>query len=167
MKQQKHEFPKGITKKLMHQIYDEGGYSDHVENIYENPTIEVNEYRVTVSINWSEEEPTVDTIWMKEYGFKFCPTWVIRELVYRGLAPEIRKEKPEPRPIDSLTEEEGTTAKRILLDELDEQPHPERVEDVIFWALEHYCKRGKGTMGEMVAYGIKQRILDEEKEEES
>lgn len=26
-----------------------------------------------------------------------------------------------------------TTAKKILLDELNEQAHPERVEDVIFW----------------------------------
>ena len=68
---------------------------------------------------------------------------------------------------NNMPKEEGTTAKRILLDELDEQPHPERVEDVIFWALEHYCKRGKGTMGEMVAYAIKQRILDEEKEKKS
>ena len=27
-------------------------------------------------------------------------------------------------------------AKEILLDELNEQGHPEKVEDVIFWALE-------------------------------
>jgi hypothetical protein len=31
-------------------------------------------------------------------------------------------------------------AKEILLAELNEQGHPEKVEDVIFWVLEHYAK---------------------------
>ncbi len=56
-------------------------------------------------------------------------------------------------------------AKKILLEELTENTHPEKVEDVIFWALEYYCEnRKQGTMGEMVAYAIKQRILDAENE---
>lgn len=55
-----------------------------------------------------------------------------------------------------------TTAKRILLEELEENNHFERIEDVIFWALEAYAKRGKGTNGEIIAYYLKQRILDEE-----
>lgn len=56
-------------------------------------------------------------------------------------------------------------AKQILLEELAENTHPEKVEDVIFWALEYYCEnRNQGTMGEMVAYAIKQRILDTENE---
>jgi hypothetical protein len=54
-------------------------------------------------------------------------------------------------------------AKKIILDELNEQSHPERVEDVIFWALEYYCENRKhGTWGETIAYAIKQRILDAE-----
>lgn len=57
-----------------------------------------------------------------------------------------------------------TTAKMILLDELNEQAHPERVEDVIFWALEHYAKsEPKGTWGRIIAYAIKERILEAEK----
>lgn len=56
------------------------------------------------------------------------------------------------------------TAKRIILDELNEQAHPERVEDVIFWALEYYCKhRKKKTWGELIAYAIKERIIEAEK----
>ena len=56
------------------------------------------------------------------------------------------------------------TAKKILLDELNEQAHPERVEDVIFWALEHYAKsEPKGTWGRIIAYAIKERILEAEK----
>ena len=57
-----------------------------------------------------------------------------------------------------------TTAKRILLDELDEQAHPEKVEDVIFWASEHYANsEPHGTQGRAIAYAIKERILDAEK----
>ena len=55
------------------------------------------------------------------------------------------------------------TAKEVLIDELDEQGHPEKVEDVIFWALEYYALHHKDTMGGVVAYSIKERILDEEK----
>lgn len=55
-------------------------------------------------------------------------------------------------------------AKQIILEELDEQGHPEKVEDVIFWALEYYCQhRNEGTWGEAVAYLIKERILHAEK----
>jgi len=57
-------------------------------------------------------------------------------------------------------------AKEILLDELTEQGHPEKVEDVIFWALEAYAKsEPKGTWGRTIAYAIKQRIIDAEKSE--
>ena len=56
-------------------------------------------------------------------------------------------------------------AKEIILDELDEQMHPEKVEDVIFWALEYYASRKKGTWGECVAYWIVQRIKEAEKKE--
>ena len=55
-------------------------------------------------------------------------------------------------------------AKEILLDELNEQGHPEKVEDVIFWALEHYAKsEPKGTWGRAIAYSIKERISEAEK----
>lgn len=54
-------------------------------------------------------------------------------------------------------------AKKILLDELNEQSHPEKVEDVIFWALEHYAKsEPKGTWGRTIAYAIAERVKDEE-----
>lgn len=56
------------------------------------------------------------------------------------------------------------TAKEILIDELNEQAHPEKVEDVIFWALERYAKsEPKGTWGRTIAFSIKERILDSEK----
>jgi hypothetical protein len=55
-------------------------------------------------------------------------------------------------------------AKKIILEELSENSHPERVEDVIFWALEAYAKsEPKNTMGRVIAYSIKERILEEEK----
>ena len=54
----------------------------------------------------------------------------------------------------------------IINEELKENQHPENVEEVIFWALEYYSQRGKGTWGETIAYAIKQRILDAEKEVE-
>lgn len=54
-------------------------------------------------------------------------------------------------------------AKRVIIDELDEQMHPEMVEDVIFWALEFYAENKKeSTLGRAIAYAIKERILDEE-----
>ena len=57
-----------------------------------------------------------------------------------------------------------STSKEILLDELNEQRHTEKVEDVIFWALEHYAKsEPKGTWGRTIAYAIKERILEAEK----
>jgi len=56
-------------------------------------------------------------------------------------------------------------AKEVLLDELNEQGHPEKVEDVIFWALEYYAEsEPKGTWGRSIAYSIKERILEAEKE---
>ena len=57
-----------------------------------------------------------------------------------------------------------STSKEILLEELNEQSHPEKVEDVIFWALEEYSKsEPKGTWGRTIAYAIKERILEAEK----
>ncbi len=56
-------------------------------------------------------------------------------------------------------------AKKILLEELNEQSHPEKVEDVIFWALEHYANsEPKDTWGRTIAFAIKERILEAEKE---
>ncbi len=55
-------------------------------------------------------------------------------------------------------------AKKIILEELEENNHPEHVENVIFWALEYYCKhRKKKTWGELIAYAIKERIIEAEK----
>jgi hypothetical protein len=52
-------------------------------------------------------------------------------------------------------------AKKIILDELIENSHPENVEDVIFWALEAYAKSSpKGTFGRAIALSIKERMLD-------
>jgi len=57
-------------------------------------------------------------------------------------------------------------AKKIIIEELEEQSHPVRVEDVIFWALEHYAEKSKGDndapLGEIIAFAIKERILKEE-----
>ena len=61
-----------------------------------------------------------------------------------------------------------TTAKRIILEELEEQSHPERVEDVIFWALEEHAKN-KGedhTWSAAIAFTIKERIKEEERKEQ-
>ena len=58
-------------------------------------------------------------------------------------------------------------AKKIILDELMENSHPEKVEDVIFGALEVYANSSpeKKTIGSLVAYDIKERILDAQKNE--
>ena len=52
-------------------------------------------------------------------------------------------------------------AKQIILDELIENSHVEKVEDVIFWALQKYYK-DKNTNGSLVAYSIVQRIKEAE-----
>ncbi len=54
-------------------------------------------------------------------------------------------------------------SKSILIDELLENSHIENVEDVIFWALEHYAKC-KETKGALVANSIVQRIEGDELE---
>lgn len=56
-------------------------------------------------------------------------------------------------------------AKEINLEELEEQMHPERVDDVIFWALDEYSKRNKGKWGATIAHSIIDRIKEEEKTE--
>lgn len=54
-------------------------------------------------------------------------------------------------------------AKEVLLFELDEQSHPERVEDVIYWALKYYYEnRKKGTWGETIAYYLVKTIEEAE-----
>lgn len=53
-------------------------------------------------------------------------------------------------------------SKQIILDELIENSHVEQVEDVIFWALQAYHKKGK-TNGSLVAYAIVERIKDAER----
>jgi len=60
------------------------------------------------------------------------------------------------------------TARQVLLDELEEQAHPEKVEDVIFWALEFYAKnKPEPSWGKTIAYVIVERIKDEEKSEQT
>ena len=55
-------------------------------------------------------------------------------------------------------------AKEIILEQLKEQGHPERVEDVIFWALDAYWRAaGEATWGKAIAYAIVQQIKEEEK----
>lgn len=58
-----------------------------------------------------------------------------------------------------------TTAKDVLLEELDEQGHPVMVEDVIFWALEYYAEnfdKGNPTNGKAVASYLVKRIKEQE-----
>ena len=55
-------------------------------------------------------------------------------------------------------------AKDIILDELNENIHPEKVEDVIFWALEYYAKTQDNTMGRLVAASIVSRIKEAEQD---
>lgn len=59
-----------------------------------------------------------------------------------------------------------STSKKILLDELSEQGHPEKVEDVIFWALKYYAKSNpEDTWGKTIAFAITERILEAEKKQ--
>lgn len=56
-----------------------------------------------------------------------------------------------------------TIAKKVILQQLEEQGHPERVEDVIFWALEAYSKTAKPkTWGKTIAYALVQEIKEKE-----
>lgn len=59
-----------------------------------------------------------------------------------------------------------TTATKILFDELIEQGHHERTEDVIFWALEYYAENHGDSNGTMISNAIVQRIKDAEKAEQ-
>jgi hypothetical protein len=55
-------------------------------------------------------------------------------------------------------------SKNIIIEEIEEQKHPEAVEDVIFWALEYYAKHhAPNAWGTIIASCIVQRIKDEEK----
>ena len=56
-------------------------------------------------------------------------------------------------------------AKKILLEEIKENGHPEKVEDVIFWALKFYADTYPvGTLGRATASAIVARIKDAESE---
>ena len=54
-------------------------------------------------------------------------------------------------------------AKEVILEELREQRHPERVEDVIFWALEYYSNKKENTWGKIIAKCIVDDIKESEK----
>ena len=58
-----------------------------------------------------------------------------------------------------------TIEKEIILDELEEQMHPELVETVIFRALEHYSKSQPlgQDWSKTIAFCIKERILESKK----
>lgn len=59
-------------------------------------------------------------------------------------------------------------AKQIILEELDENTHPEKVEDVIFWALKYYAEKFEApTFGKVIANSIVTRIEEEECKYES
>ena len=53
------------------------------------------------------------------------------------------------------------TVKSIIIDELKEQGHLERVEDVIYTALRHYSDNVKGTRMSAIAFWIAERIDEE------
>lgn len=53
-------------------------------------------------------------------------------------------------------------AKKILIEELNENTHPERVEDVIFWALKEYSEKHQKTWGRVIAYTIIDKIEEKE-----
>lgn len=56
-------------------------------------------------------------------------------------------------------------AKSVLIEELEEQSHPEKVEDVIFWALEFYAQnKSEPTFGKLIASAIVARIKEVEGE---
>lgn len=55
--------------------------------------------------------------------------------------------------------------KKVLIDELIEDSHLQKVEDVIFWALQDYAEKNKGMQSGVVAFSISQRMIEAEKEE--
>ena len=63
----------------------------------------------------------------------------------------------------SEEKEDISICKKMLLQELNECIHHEKIEDVIFWALEFYAENKKeNTTGKEIAFAIVQRIKDEE-----
>jgi len=54
------------------------------------------------------------------------------------------------------------TTTKILIDELIEQGHPEKVENVIYHALKDYAANNKQTWPGTIASCITQRIEDEQ-----
>ncbi len=57
-------------------------------------------------------------------------------------------------------------SKNIIIDELLENSHIEKVEDVIFWALQAYYLNNKHTIGSAISFSIINRILESEKTKE-
>lgn len=57
--------------------------------------------------------------------------------------------------------------KQVLIKELEEQLHPERVEDVIFWALEYYHKTHRKTWGGIIAGAIVSDIKEAEQDHQA
>ena len=55
-------------------------------------------------------------------------------------------------------------ASKIIVDELIESSHIQPVEDVIFWALCDYAKNNSGLASGVVAYAVKERIIEAKKE---
>lgn len=55
-------------------------------------------------------------------------------------------------------------SKKILIDELNEQMHSEKVEHVIFWALELYANNiASGLVSSAIAFSIIERIKERER----
>lgn len=54
-------------------------------------------------------------------------------------------------------------ASKIIIDEILEESHIEKVSDVIFWALERYVLSNNSN-GSVVAYAIIERIKESEKD---
>lgn len=97
MKDQKHEFPTGITEEVLREICQETGRE--FKNYDDRP---INEDFRIAALSYIEfehvegrDEPIrrleSAVIFIESFGVGKCPTWLYKELVERGLAPEIRK----------------------------------------------------------------------------
>ena len=56
--------------------------------------------------------------------------------------------------------------KKILIDELLEDSHPQPVEEVIFFALAEYAKNNKQNWNGTIAFAVSKRIEDAKNEKE-
>lgn len=93
-----------------------------------------------------------DGFWMEDYDFQGHKTKEVLDLIF------------EYHKLQELESEKSSTISRQeIIRQLEDQDHPEKVEDVIFWALDHYAKsEPKGTLGRIIASSIVQSIKDEE-----